>query len=300
MSTLPSFHKSPSQFLTSALTLGAGILPLQAALLFSDNFDVNSGNDINVGTGAPRQDGLVGPLNYTANFFGGSQAADYHQQLPNGSVLQLAGDGNLVSTLVSPDFNFIGADQVTVDVDTGVISGFGPGIFTNTAVTIGAAALTSELSSGGFTVKLIQDTFAGNGEFLQVFLPGSAGVPIANLVPLPGGFHTVDLFITGLGDGDAYDGIGDASVGVTINGQTLDQLSPGAPSSFLIPGGFTDNYVTLEGTWAAGTGGLDTHLFDNLSVQGTIIPEPGTALLGSLSLLTLTRRRRHKERLIEN
>ena len=235
---------------------------------------------------------MVGPLDYSTNFFGGSQATDYHQQLPNGAVLQLAGDGNLTSTLVSPDYNFIGANQVSVSVDTGVFSNFNPGIFTNTAVTIGAAALTSEFSSGGFTVKLIQDTFAGNGEFLQVFLPGSAGVPIANLIPLPGGFHTVDLFITGLGDGNAYDGIGDASVGVTINGQTLDILSPGSPSSFIVPGGFTENYVTLEGTWAAGTGGLDTHLFDNLVVQGTVIPEPSTALLGALPLLGLLGRRR--------
>ena len=277
-----------------------------ATVVWKDSYDTTVGSvDINT-QNATRQTGFLVPISYVANV--PSQSTDYHQQvLGTPGPLLLAGDAGIgtfsttpsLNTIgyatVSPNYNFKGltgggeviGKQITVDVDV-----FGAAnTLSSASITIGGnSTLEGGRQSGqtsGLTVKLIEDTFSGSnlGNFIQLY---DSGVFLANFFASPagsGGWMKVRFDINDPTDQNPWDGVGQTSTDIYINDALLVNYTK-------IGVGFTNNYITLEGTADFVDFSLTTHLFDNLTVYSSPVPEPSAALLGGLGLLGLLRRRR--------
>jgi MYXO-CTERM domain-containing protein len=272
--------------------------------VWSDSYDTTVGSfDINT-ENATRQSGVLGPISYVANV--PTQSTDFHQQvLGTPGPLLLAGDGGIgtfsatpsLNTVgyatVSPNYNFKGltgggeviGKQITVDVDV-----FGaPNTLSSASITIaGNSTLEGGRQSGqtsGLTVKVVEDTFSNFGNFIQLY---DAGVFLANFFGPPagsGGWMNIRFDVNDPTDQNPWDGVGQTSTDIYINNTFLVNYTK-------LAGGYTNNYITLEGTADFVDFSLTTHLFDNLTVSSSPIPEPSAALLGGLGLLGLLRRRR--------
>ena len=263
----------------------------QATPYWFDGFDVSANtSDINFETAA-RQGGAPAPIAWTANI------ADYHVQMfgGGGTPLQLAGDGFgtfPAPTMASPSADFTGhvageviGKKVEVTMDA-FANNTGGTYFTQSAITVAASAPLTQSGApgGGFSVVFIEDTFGGNGNFIQLW---DGSTIVGNLIPNPagagGGF--VEIFIDDPTDGDPWDGVGETSFGVLVNSTPVGVYSRGG-------GGFTSNYITLEGSDQKAGVTLATHTFDNLLVSSFPIPEPSAAVLCALGLIGMGWRRR--------
>lgn len=261
--------------------------------------------NINEEIGPPRQGGPLVPTAYVTNTADPSN--DFRHQLfppSNGSQpLQLAGDAFLAGapTLASPNQDFSGpfggdvlGKRVSFSLDVASFNSGDPNnSFINFGVTLGAASpLVIPDSNVGapndkFGVLFIEDTFGGNGAFLQFF--DGAGNLVQNLVAHPAGFGpmNVQIDIDDPVDGNPWDGIGSTVFEVSIDGTPV-----GAPQVFG-GGGMTNNILTLSANRDFASQGLVTHAVDNLTVfSGPPIPEPTTACLLGLAVLTAAWRRR--------
>ena len=282
-------------FASLVLALGYCV-SAQATPYFFDGFDVSANTrDINADLGAPRQGGAPAPVSWTAN------SADYHLQMfGGGGPLQLAGDANPPfpgTTLASPSTSFTGftgsgeviGRKVEVTMDA-YANNAGGTYFTSSAITVASSAPLSPSGgtggNDGFSVVFVEDTFAGNGNFIQLW---DGSDIVGNLIPNPAGTGPgfVEIFIDDFGDGNPWDGVGSTSFGVAVNGVAIGGYTRGA-------GGYTSNYITLEGQ--ANTVGvqLATHTFDNLLVSSfpLPIPEPTAALLGLIGFTAVGLKRR--------
>ena len=252
-----------------------------------DGFDT-SANTSNINFEAAdglRQGGFTVP--YLAN--SADPNNDYHHQMfgGGGTPLQLAGDfnlGNNPHTLVSPNFDFSGLSgtevvgkkiQLTMDAYTNNVGG---SYFTQSAITIGGNSplQQSTLPGSGFSVVFIEDTFGGNGNFIQIW---NGNTILDNLIANPAGLGPgfVEIFVDDLADGNPWDGVGSTTVDVYVNGT---QLVGGLSGPWTIGGGgLTSNYITLEGSDQKVGVQLATHTFDNLTVFRAPVPEPATAVL---------------------
>lgn len=252
-----------------------------------DGFDVSTNTtDINFEVGSPRQGGAAVPTSYAAN------SSDYHVQMfGGGGPLQLASDVNApfpTHTMVSPDLNFVGSIggevigkkiDVTMDTFTNNAGGI---YFTQSAITIGSdTQLTqSNTAAAGFSVVFIEDTFGGFGNFIQIY-DGDVLLDNAILNPADSGSGTVELFVDDPTDGNPWDGVGQTDIGVTVNGILVGSYSIGS-------GGYTSNFITLEGSDQKNGVQLAVHTFDNLTVYTAPVPEPASVALGATLIAMVT------------
>ncbi len=246
-----------------------------------DGFDVSMNTtDINFEIGSPRQGGAAVPTSYAAN------SSDYHVQMfGGGGPLQLATDINApfpAHTMVSPDLNFVGlaggdviGKKIDVTMDT-FTNNSGGIYFTQSAITIGSdTQLTqSNTAAAGFSVVFIEDTFGGFGNFIQIY---DGDVLLDNLIPNPAGAGpgAVEMFVDDPTDGNPWDGIGQTDIGVAVNGMPIGNYSIGA-------GGYTNNFITLEGSDQKNGVQLGVHTFDNLTVYTAPVPEPASIALAAV------------------
>jgi hypothetical protein len=286
------------QFVSLCVTLGFTAQAVPTPYWF-DGFDVSANtSDINFEAAAGlRQGGFTVP--YLANT--PNPANDYHHQMfGGGGPLQLAGDVNPpwpAHTLVSPNNDFAGlvgnqviGKKVSVVMDAGAFIAGAP-YFLQSAITIGGTVPLQQAGSlgSGFSVVFVEDTFGGNGDFIQIW---NGSTLIDNLIPNPagpgGGF--VELFVDDLSDGNPWDGVGSTTIDVYVNGV---QLVGGVAGPWTIPS-LTANYITLEGSDQKNGVGLATHSFDNLTVYTEVVPEPSTFALIGLGLVSTVFARRRK------
>lgn len=253
-----------------------------------DGFDVSAGSfDINFETGSPRQGGFGIPTTWVSN--GG--VSDFHDQL-TGSNLLLAGESTLTIALASPNLNFNGITGGGEVIGREISFSLQPGTqnaatrYTQSGITIGSSSTLVGTGTAGsnFSVRFVEDEFTPTGAFLQLF---DGNTQVGPLITNPAGYNNMDvrLFISDT-DGNPWDGIGGTTINISINGTPTADYTKGG-------GGYTNNYLTLEGSANFVGLGLETTYFDNLTVFSDVVPEPSSALLSGLGVLALLRRRRN-------
>jgi hypothetical protein len=225
---------------------------------------------------AARQGGFAVP--YLANTRGGGAiAGDYHYQIIGpedaGTILLLAGDGlagepwpdpTVGKALVSPDCNFNAAvgEKMTIsfDMDVFVNDGDQGNNYVIGGIVLGASdPLThTESAAVGFGIRFVEDTFSGLGPFIQLF---DGNELVGNLIDNPAGnglMHIV-IDIEDPTDDNPWDGVGETKISLTINETFVVDWTKA-------DGGYTNNYITLEGSADFNGFGLATHHIDNLTV----------------------------------
>jgi len=280
----------------------AAASPANAAVLLHDTFTASGqSDDVNSGiNGSGRQTGALAGTTYVqgSGSFGATPGGgnDFQTQVNNGGngKLWLVGMGGTDTSSVSLNHNFNenagigGYTTISFDFnpDTAGPSSYWGGI------TIGAAdnAAFGATGSGARGKFINSDSshfgilFKDNGAY-ETFdgSVGNVGTGNGSFALDAGGVgtHHYEMRISDLVDGHAWDG----------SGNTLIQLfRDGAASpffSFTKTGGYTDNFITLQG-WSDG---FTIHEFDNLHIE--IVPEPsGAVLAGAFGTLLLFRRMR--------
>lgn len=248
--------------------------PLYATtVLVADNFNSASyGVSVFNSTLAADQSGTIDPVSYTvANY-----SDDWNIQHGNGGVMIQAGwhsGGRDLYT--SLDRNF------ATDANTA-----NQALKLEFDLRISTAASSMDWST--FAVGSAQNAFVNNaankfsslfrfGGGTQQFASGADVSPtLPNVIDWTSSGSTIALILSdAAGTGSAFNGNGSVAklfINGTLEGTwTLAQMGSG------------DGYISFESNAAFG-------LYDNLSVS--LVPEPGSALLGGLGMLALLRRRR--------
>jgi len=278
-------------FTAVGIALTAANVSAQYTPIWYDGYNVSGGSsDINFEVGT-RQGGPLVPINYVANT--GNPANDYHHQVFGAAPLQLAGDAGLTTVLVSPNYDFSGTvgsevvgTKLSLSLDANTI---GAGTyFTQAGITLGSSSTLAPATTkaDGFSVLFIEDTFGGNGNFIQLW-DGSTLVDNLLANPAGGGWGNVELFMSDAGDGNPWDGVGSTTIDLYVNSIFVSTFTKGA-------GGYTANFLTLEGSANFFGTQLATHVFDDVTVYTSAVPEPSTFALAGLGLASLIIFRRRK------
>lgn len=274
----------------AALLAAAGLASAAYNPFWYDGYGTTSSSDINLNYAA-RQGGV--PAAYTESPADPAGSGWQSQLVGNGTIgfLQLANDGMTPSfgqplwgaTFASPNQNFsgvVGGNVVGTKVAFNVQVNSTAGSYSHAAMNFGAA-LSARDSANSLGVSLVQDNLAGGlGSFFQLY----RGAELINyFVPFNAGqFNFVEVYFTDLdGDGNPWDG-GNMALGVAVNGNAVGGFNTS---------GWTQNYITMEGTWNF-AGGLGIHAFDEVTVYSSPVPEPATMALLGLGALGLIRKKR--------
>jgi hypothetical protein len=304
----------PRSLAVLALTSLAGASVGSAQILFSDNFTTSGqSNDINFEHTGGRQSGTLGTIqwrqgvgNIGANISGAftnESFGGYQTQIGNaGGPGKLwlvgagsAGDGDQVAT-ASPEFNFnvnagVGG-YLSIRFELDPVTGAAGTNGDWGAITIGSSDRSNYgVSGSGARGQDITNAAVGFGVLLrdnggyQAF-SGGAGVGSGtySATPATPTTHAIELRIYGVGDGNAFDGSGDASIELHADGSIA--------ATFTRAGGFTDNFITLMGY----SGGFQINAFDNFQVEAVpAVPEPSSfALLAGMAALSIGASRRRR------
>ena len=271
-----------------------------AAVLFSDNFTTSGqSNDVNFESSSGRQSGTLGSVQYRQGngAFSSTLTGTVADEAANGVATEVS-DNSASGTLW-----LTGSTLASVSLEHSFTENAGVGGYTSisftvdpitaslgtsgnwAAITLGAGDNSSYGSSGtGARGQFITNAgahfgilFRDNGGY-QVF-NGSSAVASGtyDATPTVGTTHAVEVRITGLVDGNAWDGSGDSQIDVYVDGGLTPFFT------YTKTGGYTDNFITLESF-----GGNSQ--FDDFQIA--VVPEPSVALLGGLGLFGWMRHRR--------
>ncbi len=298
-----------------AALLAALVLPARAqvtTVLFSDTFTTSAqSDDVNAQYTAGRQSGTLGNLQYRqgngsiaaalTGTFANEGSNGFKTQIGNASgpgTLWLVG-GNAANTIgsISPEHDFAADPGVggylSISFTLNPVTGAAGTSADWGAITLGAADNASFGSSGSGArgQGLISSAahfgilFRDNGGY-QAF-DGATNVSTGTYSSTPTTIltHTIELRVSGLDDGNPWDGSGDAQISVHADGSLV--------YTFTKTGGYTNNYVTLQAL--GGGSGFSISQFDDLQISTvTAVPEPSSFALaaGGVMMLAAVSRRR--------
>jgi hypothetical protein len=281
-------------------------------ILFSDNFSTTGqSDDVNSQYTAGRQSGTLGTFQYRQGngAVGGTIAGTIANEGSNGFKTQIGNasgpgtlwlvGGNAANTIgsISPEQNFTAnpglGGYLSISFTVNPVTASAGTSADWAAITLGAADNASFGSSGSgargqgiiSSAAHFGILFRDNGGY-QAF-DGSANVSTGTYSSSPTTIltHSIELRVSGLGDGNPWDGSGDAQIGVYADGSLA--------YTFIKTGGYTNNYVTLQAL--GGSSGFSISQFDDLQIATvSAVPEPSSYALaagGAMLLLTLARRR---------
>lgn len=284
-------------------------------VLFSDNYTTSGqGDDINRDYTAGRQSGTLGNIQYRQGNGGigatitgtiGNEAVNgYKTQIGNaggvGKLWMVGGGPAFTFGSASPESNFnvnpgVGG-YLSISFTVNPVTGAAGTSDDWGAITIGASDHASFGASGSGARG--QPIIAGAAHFgillrdnggYQAF-DGSTNIATGtySVSPTTTLIHAIELRISGLGDGNPWDGSGDALIDVYADSSLA--------YTFTKTGGYTDNFVTLHGY--GGSGALSITEFDDLQIATvSAIPEPSTfALLAGGAMMALATLRRRARR----
>jgi len=278
----------------AATSLGLS-LPASAVVLLRDEFTTSGPNE-DVNFEINRQTGTLAGTTYVQGagaYPNGSveNGGAASQNTVSGGALWLSGTGSNPHSSISPNHNFIenpgigGYMSISFDVNpsitlsTGDIWGaisFGASDNANFG-DVGAGARGQFINTGSTQHGML---FKDSGEY-QVFGGGAGGSFTPDYTsPSRVDSHHYEFRITGLVDGNPWDGSGNALI------QVFRDNNPTPFYSFTRSGGYTSNYITLQGY-----SNPQTIEFDNFQVA--IVPETtSVTLFGAGLALALCSRRR--------
>lgn len=282
-----------------------------ATVVFLDDFTTTGqSDDVNFQYTGGRQSGTLGNLQYrqgNGNFGGtitgtipNEASNSYKTQVSNASgpgTLWVVGGGPGFSfSSVSPEANFntnpgLGG-FMSVSFTLNPVTGSNGTSADWGAITIGAGDNSNFGASGtgarGQSINTAASHFGilfrDNGEF-QAFdgaTQVSVGTTFYDTTPTTPLAHTVELRISDVVDGNPWDGVNDALIDVYADGSASPVFS------FTKTGGYTSNFITLQGFGASA--GLSISQFDDFTVS--VIPEPASTVMGLGGLLVFLSRRR--------
>ena len=191
--------------------------------------------------------------NYLLDAFGATSAVDYNF---NGSASQ---GGLSVSFDLAPNIGNVGADNWEA-------LNLGNSFADKNGGVNGGHEHFGILFRGQGTIQAFDANIVVSGGVEPTWGPG--GVTTA--------LNHFELLITDPGDGNPFDGLGQTTIEVFANGNSVYSFTKGG-------GGYDQNYLNFQ---ASHIGGID-----NL-VIAQLIPEPGTVTLAGLAAFALVARRR--------
>jgi hypothetical protein len=278
------------------LALMAGVLlsigAANAQVLFSDNYSVSASNDnVNFEYDVPgRQGGTLGPIFYTE----ANAANDFQHQVRGPlenppQVMYIVGtDFSVPSASVSLDQNFntnpgLGNYMsISFKVDP-VLNGDGTsGEWAGLSVGASDANRNKFINDAGEHFGIV---FQDNGGYQAFEGSVALGTGTYSLTPTITLTHQIELRLTGLVDGNPFDGSGDALIEVFADGDTVPFFT------YTKTAGYTDNYTTLSAF-----GGFNVSVVDDLQIAVVAVPEPQTWVLMLGGLFALVAVQRHHRR----
>ena len=250
---------------TALVTFSVFVVRAQTPAIWADSFSVSAGSfdansEYNNGT---RQSGVLSPISYAQSPAG----ADYHHQVIAGNApLLLVGDSTATGK-VSPNYNFTNVAGV------GVLDSVNFTMWLNDLNLAGYAWASFSLGGGSqnieadaatphFGIKFIRDTIFGGGNVMQFFdgntWIGGINYSFPNDIDPGAGYFNVLVTITNSTGGNPWIGVGTTTIKVYVNGSLV--------TSYSKVGGYTNNYLTLQGGWGASDA---THIVLNRTIVGT-------------------------------
>jgi hypothetical protein len=224
-----------------------------AVVFVLDNFNANTGNTYDLNVDIARQTGTLAPITYS--MAGGS--GNYGHQLQNGNAQNqlLLADFPQSTSSLNYNFNGVlaqGGLKISFDLDSM------PTVYGGTPDNWGCINLgmsqASQLANVNGAEPHFGILFRAAGT-IQAFDGGSVVSPSPEPVYTsnpPGTMNHIDLLIFDT-DGNPFDGAGGTTIEVYANGGATPVYSFTKAG-----GGYTDNYINLQGCWRS-------H-FDNLEV----------------------------------
>lgn len=258
-------------FLLSLLTAGAPA----ATTLFADNFNRADSTDLNASTDG--KSGTLGALNWTERNNGGNATIDTNRlQLGDPSA-----SGQFSTAYVNHNFTdatIATVGEFTVSVDVFQI-GSSTGGTRNTGFSIGNSLTDVSTWASNSPTSFPSDFFMGydstGTKEVKIRLGGAGTYAFNTPIDLDAGGTLSARFF----------GFSNFNSTTTVNYEAFINGGTAVATGTFAWSGTNENYINLFSNFTSNSGRLD-----NFSVA--TIPEPSAALLGSLGLLALLRRRR--------
>jgi hypothetical protein len=272
--------KSPVLCLASIAALGSTPVSAAVVSLFRDEF--TRGNNANLNAAATGKSGTLGALNWIEEDVAGS---GFDAEIVSNRMVMNGETASNLTTIPYVDQNFIGSTGITTSFTVGFdfISSVVTGSTRFLGFSIGNTV--AEISARTTVAPFGDVSISYDHTNVQASVPNDRRIYIHHGGTLVTSFlHTLDandrlsatFTFASFGSGAAI------SYQVYDNATLIYTSAPGATWS-----GTNENFISLFNTHGAAGG--DT-IIDNFEVS--IIPEPCAALLGSLGMIALLRRRR--------
>ncbi len=272
--------------LARAFALLSLVSTCHACHLWTDEF--NQDDTFNIRDFINRQvfatgSNLVAPVGFLTNAVNPPQPTNYHEQI-QGHKLLIAGDSLIGTYDPNPLLNTYGLSLVALNRNfngvtaanfaAGVVTQCGklslildamtnaaPGTYGYAGLTVGGNTIAAS-TTVGFSIRFVEDNSFGFGNFIQFY---DGQTLIQNLIPNPAGAGSMNVELEfSDSDNNPWDGVGATTIKVYVNGtQVGSTFTKGG-------GGFSNNFITIEGSDDQVTHNLGIHTVDTITITAGV------------------------------